>query len=184
MNFLRFHCSPALCALVILIRPRVPPIFVEFRQCSRRGRQILVEQKRVRVNRWVNESPALVESGTLCTIIRSSDILISHYTTEAVPMANQETAKVGKRGTVVLPAALRRRFGLEEGSILIAEEHEEGILLRPATVVALEIYTDERIAEFLLSNAIDAEDYARAVEEVRKLGLDPDDISHYKPEGV
>ena len=66
----------------------------------------------------------------------------------------------------------------------IAEEHEEGILLRPATVVALEIYTDERKAEFLLSNAIDAEDYARAVDELRKLGLDPDDIPHYKPKGV
>jgi len=99
-------------------------------------------------------------------------------------MANQDTARVGKRGTIVLPAALRRRFGLEEGSVLIAEEREDGILLRPATVVALEIYTDERKAEFLLSNAIDAEDYARAVDEVRKLGLDPDDIPHYKPEGV
>lgn len=99
-------------------------------------------------------------------------------------MAIQDTAKVGKRGTLVLPAALRRKFGLEEGSVLIAEEHEDGILLRPATVVALEIYTDERKAEFMLSNAIDAEDYARAVDEVRKLGLDPDDIPHYKPEGV
>jgi len=99
-------------------------------------------------------------------------------------MANQDTARVGKRGTIVLPAALRRRFGLEEGSVLIAEEREEGILLRPATVVPLEIYTDERKAEFLLSNAIDAQDYARAVDEVRKLGLDPDDIPHYKPEGV
>ena len=99
-------------------------------------------------------------------------------------MAIQDTAKVGKRGTIVLPAALRRRFGLEEGSVLIAEEHENGILLRPATVVALEIYTDERKAEFMLSNAIDAEDYARAVDEVRKLGLDPDDIPHYKPEGA
>jgi len=99
-------------------------------------------------------------------------------------MANQDTAKVGKRGTIVLPAALRRRFGLEEGSVLIAEEHEEGILLRPATVVAVEIYTDERKAEFLLSNAIDAEDYARAVEDVRKMGLDPEEIPHYKPEGV
>ncbi len=99
-------------------------------------------------------------------------------------MSARETAKMGKRGTIVLPAALRRRFGLEEGSVLIAEEREEGILLRPATVVPLEIYTDERKAEFLLSNSIDAEDYARAVDEVHKLGLDPDDIPHYKPEGV
>ena len=39
----------------------------------------------------------------------------------------------------------------------------------------------ERKAEFLLSNAVDAADYARAVGEVRDLGLDPDSIPHAKP---
>lgn len=38
-----------------------------------------------------------------------------------------------------------------------------------------EEYTPERIAEFLLNNAVDADDYAAALdlEEVRKLGIDP-----------
>ena len=93
-----------------------------------------------------------------------------------------ETSKVGKRGTVVIPATLRRRFGIEEGSLVIAEEREDGILVRPAVVLSVEVYTPERKAEFLLSNAIDAEDYARTREEVRKLGLDPDSIPHYKPD--
>ena len=93
-----------------------------------------------------------------------------------------ETSKVGKRGTVVIPATLRRRFGIEEGSLVIAEEREDGILIRPAVVLSVEVYTPERKAEFLLSNAIDAEDYARTREEVRKLGLDPDSIPHYKPD--
>ena len=61
----------------------------------------------------------------------------------------QSTSKVGKRGTVVIPAALRRRFGIEEGPLVIAEDREEGI-----------------------------EDYARAKEEVRKMWLDPDTIPH------
>ncbi len=99
-------------------------------------------------------------------------------------MSARETAKVGKRGTIVLPAALRRRFGLKEGSVLIAEERKEGILLRPAIVAPIEMYTAARRAEFLLSNAIDAEDYARAVEDVRTMGLDPGEIPHYKPDGV
>jgi AbrB family looped-hinge helix DNA binding protein len=48
----------------------------------------------------------------------------------------QSTSRVGKRGTVVIPAALRRRFGIEEGSlIIIAEDREEGILIRPAAAV-------------------------------------------------
>lgn len=94
----------------------------------------------------------------------------------------QSTSRVGKRGTVVIPAALRRRFGIEEGSLVIAEDREEGILIRPAAAVPLGIYTPERREEFLLSGAVDEEDYARAKarakEEVRKMGLDPDTIPH------
>ena len=94
----------------------------------------------------------------------------------------QSTSRVGKRGAVVIPAALRRRFGIEEGSLLIAEGREEGILLRPALAVPLlESYSPERKAKFLLSNAVDGEDYARAEEEVRKLGLDPATIPHRRP---
>jgi AbrB family looped-hinge helix DNA binding protein len=81
----------------------------------------------------------------------------------------------------VIPVALRRRFGLEEGSEVIAEETEEGILIRPAITIALEVYPPERKAEFLLSNAVDEEDYAEAREEVRRLGLEPDSIPHSRP---
>ena len=81
----------------------------------------------------------------------------------------------------MIPAALRRRFGLMEGSEVIAEETPEGILLRPAVTIALELYSAERKAEFLLSNAVDDEDYARAREEVLRLGLDPDSIPHAHP---
>ena len=94
---------------------------------------------------------------------------------------SQNTSRVGKRGTVVIPAALRRRFGIEEGSLVIAEDREEGILIRPAVAVPLESYSQERKAEFLLSNAVDAEDYARAQEEVRKMGLDPATVAHREP---
>jgi len=96
-------------------------------------------------------------------------------------MAVSEASKVGKRGTFVIPAPLRRRFGLVEGSEVIAEETADGILIRPAVTIALEIYSKERKAEFILSNAVDAEDYARAIEEVRGLGLDPDTIPHAHP---
>ena len=80
-----------------------------------------------------------------------------------------------------MPAKLRKRFGIEEGSIVIAEEKENGILIRPAMVVPVERYTPERKAEFLLSNAVDAADYRKARKEVRKLGLDPDSIPHLRP---
>ena len=93
-----------------------------------------------------------------------------------------QSARVGKRGAIVVPAKLRKRFGIQEGSIVIAEETNDGILIRPAIVVALERYTPERKAEFLLSNAVDGADYRKARKEVRKLGVDPDSIPHQRPE--
>ena len=96
-------------------------------------------------------------------------------------MPVKEAGRVGKRGTLVIPARLRRIFGIEEGSELIAEETPEGILLMPAVTIALELYGPERKAEFILSNSVDAEDYALAVAEVRSLGLDPDAIAHRRP---
>lgn len=91
-------------------------------------------------------------------------------------MGDVETSTVRKRGTIVLPVRLRRRYGLEEGTIVILEETRDGLLIRPAAAVPLEIYSDRRKAELLLANAVDELDYQAACEEVRKLGLDPDDI--------
>ena len=92
-----------------------------------------------------------------------------------------ESAKVGKRGAIVVPAKLRRRFGIEEGTVVTAEEREDGILIRPAVVVPIEKYSPERKAEFLLSNATNAVDYRKARAEVQKLGIDPDSIPHRRP---
>lgn len=96
-----------------------------------------------------------------------------------------EPSRIGKRGTVVIPSKLRRRYGLEEGTMVIAEEREDGILLRPAVALPVEIYTDERKAEFLLTNSLNAEDYAAAAKLVREeFGLDPETVPHIKPPGV
>ena len=92
-----------------------------------------------------------------------------------------ESARVGKRGAIVVPAKLRKQFGIEEGSIVTAEAREDGILIRRAAVVPIEIYSPARKAEFLLNNSITPEDYKDARREVQKLGLDPDKIPHKKP---
>jgi AbrB family looped-hinge helix DNA binding protein len=89
---------------------------------------------------------------------------------------------VGREGTVVLPDGLRKKYGLKEGSVLIAEERAEGILLRPDQ--AMELYTPERKAEFLLGNATTPEEYAEALDQVRRMGLDPERIDHFRPAGV
>ncbi len=91
------------------------------------------------------------------------------------------TTKIGKRGAVVIPAGLRRKYGFQEGSLVVAEAREEGVLLRPAVTLPLERYTPERKAEFLLNNAVTPRDYAWALEEVKKMGIDPKTIPHEKP---
>lgn len=97
-------------------------------------------------------------------------------------MPENEMIRVGKRGTIVIPAALRRAYNLKEGTLLAAEMREEGILLYPVVVLPVESYTPQRKAEFLLNNAITPEDYDWAVKEVRELGLDPEKIPHERPE--
>jgi AbrB family looped-hinge helix DNA binding protein len=94
---------------------------------------------------------------------------------------NIESAKVGKRGAIIVPAKLRKRFGIEEGTLVIAEETEDGILIRPAVVIPVERYTPERKAEFLLSAATSPIDYRKARQAVRKLGINPDSIPHRPP---
>ena len=79
------------------------------------------------------------------------------------------------------PAALRERYGLEEGTEILVEETDEGLLLRPAVTLPIEMYSKERRAAFLLENAIDRQDYERARQEVRKMGLDPDAVPHESP---
>ncbi len=91
------------------------------------------------------------------------------------------TSRVGKRGAIVIPADLRNQYGLEEGTLVITEAHENGILLRPAVACPVEIYSPQRRAEFLLSNAVDDEDYRRAILEVKEMGIDPDTIPHRGP---
>lgn len=83
-----------------------------------------------------------------------------------------------KDGSITIPDDLRERYGIEDGSLLVIEAKAEGIVLRPADWPDLEVYTPRRIAEFLLNNAVDDEDYQGAVEEVKKLGIDPATIAH------
>ncbi|MBW4616733.1 MAG: AbrB/MazE/SpoVT family DNA-binding domain-containing protein [Desmonostoc vinosum HA7617-LM4] len=98
-----------------------------------------------------------------------------------MPLPENSTSKIGKKGVVVIPAYLRRRFGLEEGSLIITEETAQGILIRPAVALPIEIYTSERRAEFLLSNATNEEEYQAARSEVIAMGLNPDEIQHHRP---
>jgi len=58
------------------------------------------------------------------------------------------TVTITSRGVITLPAKLRQALGLKSDDHLIAETTPEGLLLRPAVVLPVEIYSPEREREF------------------------------------
>ena len=55
---------------------------------------------------------------------------------------------ITSRGVITLPAKLRQALGLKIEDHLIAETTPEGLLLRPAVTLPVEMYTPERVREF------------------------------------
>jgi bifunctional DNA-binding transcriptional regulator/antitoxin component of YhaV-PrlF toxin-antitoxin module len=90
-------------------------------------------------------------------------------------------SRVGKRGTLVLSAELRRHYGLQEGDDVIQEARPEGVLIRPAATVAVRLYPDTEKARLLLEGATTATEYERARKRVRELGVDPARVPHTPP---
>ena len=58
------------------------------------------------------------------------------------------TLTVTRRGVVTLPARLREALGIKGDDQLIAETTPDGLLLRPAVTLPVEIYSEARIREF------------------------------------
>jgi AbrB family looped-hinge helix DNA binding protein len=56
-------------------------------------------------------------------------------------IAAKHSGHVGRRGSIVLPSAVRKRYGLEDGSLFISEERSDGVLIRPATATPLDLTT-------------------------------------------
>lgn len=78
------------------------------------------------------------------------------------------TLTVTSRGVVTLPAKLRQALGLKADDQLIAETTPEGILLRPAVTLPIEIYSDARVREFDRSEAELADFLNRGKRKTRK----------------
>lgn len=107
------------------------------------------------------------------------------YMLEGNPMGTKRsTQTIGSRGVLTLPKALREACGLREGSLVIVEQRDGGVFIRPAVAVPrdTEAYSPARKAEFLLNSALTPEDYAWAREEAKRLGVDPDTIDHTPPQ--
>ena len=64
----------------------------------------------------------------------------------------KSTVLVSSRGQITLPADMRLRLGIKGGGVVTLEERNGELILRPAAVVELTMYSDSDIARW------DAED--------------------------
>ena len=69
-------------------------------------------------------------------------------------MARRQTIIVSDRGQVTLPQEIRKRLGIKAGTALVAEEEGGKVVLRPAAVTPVEIYTDEEIQGWLVADKV------------------------------
>ena len=59
---------------------------------------------------------------------------------------------INERGTLTLPKEMRLRLGVSANAQVVAEETDEGILLRAGVTFPVEMYSDKRVAEFRKHN--------------------------------
>ena len=74
----------------------------------------------------------------------------------------RESLTVSSRGQITLPADIRKRLGIVAGGVVILEEREDEVALRPAAVLEIETYGDGDIARW------NAEDH---LEEAERLNI-------------
>ena len=60
----------------------------------------------------------------------------------------RQTLLVSNRGQITLPASVRKRLGIQSGGVVTLEEKENAVVLRPASVVEIETYSDDEITRW------------------------------------
>lgn len=58
-----------------------------------------------------------------------------------------ETIKINQRGTLTLPASVRKHFRLKTDDLLIVESTPQGILLRPAQAIPIQLFDEADLEE-------------------------------------
>jgi AbrB family looped-hinge helix DNA binding protein len=73
-----------------------------------------------------------------------------------------DAIRLGKKGQLSLPAAVLRKMGIQGAATLLIETTEDGaVILRPAAVYPVEVYTEARMKEFEAANRRTGSEAAR-----------------------
>lgn len=79
----------------------------------------------------------------------------------------KETLIVSSRGQVTLPALLRKRIGIKEGSAVIIEDRGNELVLKPAAVFEIDMYSDRQIDEWDTADRLTADEKNAVLKKVR-----------------
>ena len=72
----------------------------------------------------------------------------------------KECVLVTSRGQITLPAGVRKRLGIKAGGVVLLEERNGEVVLRPAAVLEIENYPDEDIANWDIADRLTESDRA------------------------
>jgi len=67
----------------------------------------------------------------------------------------RQTLIVSNRGQLTLPARLRKRFGIKDGGAVILEERGTELVLKPALVTEVEMYTEAQVSAWDNADRLD-----------------------------
>jgi AbrB family looped-hinge helix DNA binding protein len=80
----------------------------------------------------------------------------------------KENVMVSGRGQITLPAAIRKRLGIKPGGMVVLEEKNGEVVLRPGVVVEIETYTDADIAQWDEEDRLDKTERAALLKRLGK----------------
>jgi len=115
------------------------------------------------------------------TFTAGSNIILSEsMITWRHSMAKEvKLGRVQQRGQITIPIELRRKLGIEEGGMVAFIETENGILISPQEVLAMDAL--DRVGRVLRERGISLEELIESGREIRgkmvkeEYGLDADD---------
>jgi len=79
-----------------------------------------------------------------------------------------ETLVVSSRGQITLPAALRKRFGIKSGDVVILEDRGNEVILKPGVVLEIQHYSDEQITQWDAEDTLTDHERAQIVDKLTK----------------
>ena len=94
-----------------------------------------------------------------------SPVLYGSMTRKEAHMGVSKLSKVQEKGQVTIPVEIRRKWNLEKGDLVAFVETEQGVMISPREVVAVEAL--DRVGEALKERGINLEELIEGGREIR-----------------